>query len=350
MRTIRVAAAQLGPIQKAERREAVVARMIALLDQANAAGADLIVYPELALTTFFPRWYMTDQAEVDAWFEREMPNAATRPLFERAAQYGIGMTFGYAELTPDGHRFNTSILVDPANRRQVPQGASARPREFDPERAFQHLEKRYFEPGNLGFNVWRTMGGIVGMCICNDRRWPETYRVLGLQGVEMVLLGYNTPSINSAEDRRGPESGCSTTALGCRPAPIRIRPGWWRRQGRRRGRHPLIGGSVIVDPDGEIVAEARRERTSWWSTAAISTPRRSARRRSSTSRATGASSTTAGSPAAPARCRRRKTRCPASAFVTENQLANCTVPSAMVTAACVGSITGIPSACSSGLR
>src|SRR4029077_15229884 len=91
MRVINVAATQLGPIQNAESREAVVKRMIALMDEAKARGADLIVYPELALTTFFPRWYMEDQAEVDAWFEREMPNAATRPLFERAAHHQIAM-------------------------------------------------------------------------------------------------------------------------------------------------------------------------------------------------------------------------------------------------------------------
>src|SRR5262249_26247456 len=57
-------------------------------------------------------WYMTEPAEVDAWFEREMPSAATRPLFERAAENRIGLSFGYAELTADGHHFNTSILVD----------------------------------------------------------------------------------------------------------------------------------------------------------------------------------------------------------------------------------------------
>src|ERR1700759_232149 len=82
MRILTVAAAQMGPIQKADPRQAVVARMLALMDEAKAARADLIVYPELALTTFFPRWPMTDQNEVDAWFEREMPNEATRPLFE----------------------------------------------------------------------------------------------------------------------------------------------------------------------------------------------------------------------------------------------------------------------------
>ena len=168
---------------------------------------NFVVFTELALTTFFPRWYMTDQAEVDQWFEREMPNAATRPLFEKAAQYKIGFYLGFAELTPDGHHYNTAILVDRDGKivgkyRKVHLPGHD---EFDQERAFQHLEKRYFEPGNLGFPVWRTMGGIMGMCICNDRRWPETYRVMGLQGVEMVVLGYNTPSVNSQKAEEGPE-------------------------------------------------------------------------------------------------------------------------------------------------
>ncbi len=125
MRVINVAAAQMGPIQKADSREAVVKRMLALMDEARARGADLIVYPELALTTFFPRWYMEDQAEVDAWFEREMPNAATKPLFERAAQHQMAMSFGYAELTSDGHRFNTS-----ASSPTSPPGLSASTARF----------------------------------------------------------------------------------------------------------------------------------------------------------------------------------------------------------------------------
>src|SRR5215218_4348560 len=145
MRVINVAAAQLGPIQKAESRQAVVKRMIALMDEATARGADLIVYPELALTTFFPRWYMTDQAEVDTWFEREMPNAATRPLFERAAKHQMAMNFGYAELTPDGHHFNTSILTDKSGKivgkyRKIHLPGHV---EYDTKRSHQHLEKRY---------------------------------------------------------------------------------------------------------------------------------------------------------------------------------------------------------------
>jgi N-carbamoyl-D-amino-acid hydrolase len=116
MRVIKVAAAQMGPIQRAEGRDVVVGRMLALMDEAKEKGADLIVYPELALTTFFPRWYVEDRAEFDNWFEREMPGPATKPLFERAAQHQMAMNFGYAELTPVGHHFNTAILIDKSGK------------------------------------------------------------------------------------------------------------------------------------------------------------------------------------------------------------------------------------------
>src|SRR5262245_54202999 len=109
-RNIKVAAAQLGPIQKAESRAVVVDRMLTLMRQAR--GCDLIVYPELTLTTFFPRWHYAERAEADVWFEREMPGPATRPLFDEAKRAGMAMSFGYAELTPEGQHFNTSILVD----------------------------------------------------------------------------------------------------------------------------------------------------------------------------------------------------------------------------------------------
>src|SRR3979409_1655312 len=262
MRVINVAAAQLGPIQKADSREAVVKRMIALMDEAKARSADLIVYPELTLTTFFPRWYMEDQAEVDAWFEQEMPTPATKRLFERAARHQMAMSFGYAELTPDGRYFNTCILTDKLARivgkyRKVHLPGHS---EFDTERAFQHLEKRYFLPGDLGFNVWRALGGIFGMAVCNDRRWPETYRVMGLQGVEMVLIGYNTPSVNAQKSEEGPEKrlfhhNLSVQAGAYQNSTFVIATA---KCGVEDG-HPLFGGSCIVNPDGEIIATARTE-------------------------------------------------------------------------------------------
>jgi len=261
-RVLRVAAAQSGPIQRADSRQVVVARMIDQLDRAAAAKCDLVVFTELALTTFFPRWYMTDAAAIDAYFERAMPNAATRPLFERAAQHGIVISFGYAELTPEGRRFNTSILTDRSGKivgkyRKVHLPGHA---EFDPNRSFQHLEKRYFEPGDLGFPVWRTLGGILGMCICNDRRWPETWRVLGLQGVEMVVLGFNTPTVNSQKAEEGPEQRMFQHRLSLQAGAYQNAT--WVVAAAKCGvedGHPLMGGSMIVDPNGEIVAQAGSE-------------------------------------------------------------------------------------------
>jgi predicted amidohydrolase len=262
MRVLNVAAAQMGPIQKAESRESVVKRMLALLEEAKSKRADLVIYPELALTTFFPRYYMEDQAEVDRWFEARMPNEATRPLFEAATKANIALSIGYAELTPDGHHFNTQILTDRTGtivgkyRKVHLPGHS----EFDPDRAFQHLEKRYFEPGDLGFPVFRALGGIFGMLVCNDRRWPEAYRVMGLQGVEIVVLGYNTPSVNSQKPTEGPEQRLFHNRLS-------VQAGAYQnstfvvavaKAGDEDG-HPLIGGSLIVNPDGEIMVEARTE-------------------------------------------------------------------------------------------
>jgi predicted amidohydrolase len=185
-----------------------------------------------------------------------MPNAATMPLFACAAEYQMAMSFGYAELTPDGHHFNTCILTDKSAKIVGKYRKTHLPghSEFDPERAFQHLEKRYFEPGDTGFPVWRNMGGIFGMAICNDRRWPETYRVMGLQGVEMVLLGYNTPVHNAP----APEHD----ALSLFHNHLSMQAGAYQngcfvvgvaKCGVEEGVE-MIGGSAIIAPSGEIVA------------------------------------------------------------------------------------------------
>ncbi|MGB7181706.1 MAG: N-carbamoyl-D-amino-acid hydrolase [Burkholderiaceae bacterium] len=262
MRNVRVGAAQMGPIQKADSREAVVSRMSKLLDQAIAQQCDFVVFTELTLTTFFPRWYHEDRVEADTWFERSMPNAVTQPLFDKARENKVAISLGYAELTPDGEHYNTSILVDKTGQtvgkyRKVHLPGHV---EFDTERDFQHLEKRYFLPGNLGFPVFRTLDGIIGMCICNDRRWPETYREMGLQGVEMVVLGFNTPSVNSQRPSEGPEKRIFHHKLSLQAGAYQNST--WvvavAKAGVEDG-HPLFGSTCIVDPDGMIVAESTTE-------------------------------------------------------------------------------------------
>ena len=257
-RSLPLAVAQLGPIARDETRASAVKRMIALLRKADDAGSKLIVFPELALTTFFPRWYFEDQADVDAFFETDMPNADTEPLFDAAARAGIAFYLGYAELINHNdttRRFNTSILVDQAGEIVGKYRKIHLPghRELEPDFPFQHLEKRYFETGDLGFPVFNTLNTTLGMCICNDRRWPETYRMLGLQGVEIVMLGYNTP----VHYPRAPEldhlqdfHNHLSLQAGA------YQNGTWVAAAAKAGCEEncdMIGGSCIVSPSGEIV-------------------------------------------------------------------------------------------------
>lgn len=193
-RFLTVAAAQLGPIARNETRAEVVSRLIALLRLAHDQGAELVMYPELALTTFFPRWFIEDEDELNSFYETEMPGPQTQPLFDEAARLGVGFCLGYAELTDDGHRYNTTMLVErdgtivgTYHKVHLPGHA-----DNQPWRPFQHLERRYFEPGHE-FKVFDAFGGKIGLATCNDRRWPETYRSLALQGAELIMIGYNTP-------------------------------------------------------------------------------------------------------------------------------------------------------------
>jgi predicted amidohydrolase len=262
-RRIRIGGAQVGAISRSDSKKEIVGRLIALLQQAGEEGCGLVVFPELALSTFFPRWY-ADRDGMDGYFEEEMPSEATRPLFEEARRLGIGFSLGYAELArEDGRlrRFNTNILVERSGEivgkyRKIHLPGHA---EYEPQRSHQHLEKRYFEVGDTGLQVWDAFGGRVGMAICNDRRWVETYRVLGLQNVELILIGYNTPVADSlsgeSEELRmfhnhlTMQAGAyqnSTWVVGVAKAGV-------------EDDHRLMGGSVIIAPTGEIVAQARTE-------------------------------------------------------------------------------------------
>jgi N-carbamoyl-D-amino-acid hydrolase len=263
-RHLNAAVAQLGPIHLADNRAGVVKRLMALMREARARGARFVVFPELALTTFFPRWWMTDESEIDHFFERHMPNPETRPLFDLAAELGVGFYLGYAELAQENgedRHYNTAILVDESGRiigryRKIHLPGHA---EHLPKAPFQHLEKRYFDVGNEGFRVWRAFDAVVGMCICNDRRWPETWRVMGLQGVEIVALGYNTPIQNihhpEPEHLRMFHHLLSLQAGAYRNAA-------WMLAAAKCGAEDgfaMIGGSAIVAPSGEIAARALSE-------------------------------------------------------------------------------------------
>jgi len=266
-RRLKVAAAQLGPIHLADSRASVVKRLMAMTREAHASGARFIVFPELALTTFFPRWWFETQDEVDRFFEAQMPGPETMPLFALARELGVGFYLGYAELTEEEgktRRYNTSILVAPDGRivgkyRKIHLPGHS---EHLPDAPFQHLEKRYFDVGDLGFNVWRMFDQnlLVGQCICNDRRWPETFRVMALKGAEMIVLGYNTPTENIYSPQEPPYLRVFHHLLTCQAAAYQN--GSWLVATAKAGKEDgfgMFGCSVIVAPTGEVVAKTISE-------------------------------------------------------------------------------------------
>jgi predicted amidohydrolase len=259
-RPIKVAAAQSGPVDKNVSRADVVERLITQMQHAHREGCQLIVYTECALTAFFAHWWIDDERELDRWFEREMPGPDTQPLFAEAARLGIGFSLGYAELaTVDGQtrRFNTSILVGQDGRIIGKHRKIHLPghHEHRPHNPFQNLEKRYFDVGDLGFQTWDAFGGTLGMSICNDRRWPESYRVLGLRGAEMILIGYNTPD-------NIPEYPELDRLVGfhhelCMQAGANENAAWVVAVGKGGVEEGVsqIGLTSIIAPSGEIVAQ-----------------------------------------------------------------------------------------------
>jgi len=261
-RNLRVAAAQMGPVSKDDSKSAVVDRLIALLNLASEENVELVVYPELTLTTFFPRWFVENEndLELESFFETSMPSYETEPLFLKAKELGVGFCLGYAELTEEGERYNTQILVDDLGSivgkyRKVHLPGHE---EHEPWRKFQHLERRYFQAGD-SFPTWRAFGGILGMAICNDRRWSETYRSLALAGAELILIGYNTPihyapdpsqdKLASFHSRLVMQSGAYQN--GCYVVGV-------AKGGIEEGVESL-SDSCIIGPSGEILAEAKTD-------------------------------------------------------------------------------------------
>jgi hypothetical protein len=256
-RHLTVAAAQMGPVQQHHTRAEVVDRLVALLQQAHSMGAELVVFPELALTTFFPRWFVDDITEADHWYERAMPNAVTQPLFDEAKRLGVGFCLGYALIDADGRRWNVQTLVERDGSIVATYKKTHIPghEHHEPDRPFQHAERYYFEPSPDGFGVWRAFGGLVGMAICNDRRWPETYREMGLQGVELVLIGYNTPIHYVPDPSQDILQGFHNALVMQSGA---YQNGTWvvgvAKGGVEEGVDSL-GQSMIVAPSGQIVAQ-----------------------------------------------------------------------------------------------
>jgi predicted amidohydrolase len=258
-RYLELAVCQTGPVQRRDTRTETVARLVQMLERAARGGAELAVFPELALTPFFPRWALEDADAVDAFYETGLPNAGTEPLYAAARKLRIGFALGFAELDATAgrrRRFNSMDLVGNDGRRIGRYRKIHIPGSSEPEAGVTtHLERRYFEPGDLGFPVFSYRGVRIGLALCNDRRWPETYRMLCLNGAQVALIGYNTPVVleeapalahlRMFHNHLPMQAGAYQNTLWVAAA---------AKAGLEEGQ-ALIGGSCVIAPTGELVAQ-----------------------------------------------------------------------------------------------
>ena len=243
-RYVTVAAAQMGPNNEGASREEIVERMLVLLERATREGVELIAYPEMALTTYFPKKIRRD---FDQFFETEVPPKALEPLLRRAAEARVAVHVGFCEKA-DGKYFNSALLTDRDGRLCGTFRKIHLPGTKAPDGFAQVHEPYYFAHGDTGYRVWDCAGARVGIAICQDRRYPESYRALALQGAEIILIGYNTPISALALDLNELCMRAGAYANACFVVCI-------AKAGIEDGVE-LIGGSCVINPQGQVVARA----------------------------------------------------------------------------------------------
>jgi predicted amidohydrolase len=242
-RTIRVAAAQTGPVLSEDMAPGieVACRMVR---EAASQGGDIICFSELFLTPFFPNQLRPDYEH----FFLQLPSPVTDPLFETARRCHIALIFPFGEKAGQ-HYFNSAAVFDRAGRHVGTYRKVHIPAIFpsNSKGGTGSYEKFYFTPGDA-LPLFEMEGVRFGIQICYDRKFPEGSRVLALQGAEIIFMpicaatyGENVLRGDTWElplQCRAYESGIFVVAV--------------NRVGNENGRLH-IGKSMIVNPIGASV-------------------------------------------------------------------------------------------------
>lgn len=245
-----VASVQMEP--RIGQKKQNVLRTLRLINEAAAAGAKLVVLPELANTG-----YMFESREEALGQAEPIAGGATANAWSDAARsLGIHIVGGIAELGDDGRLYNSALLTGP-------QGAIGTYRKL-------HLwneENRIFERGNQGLPVFETAIGRLALAICYDGWFPEVYRLLAVQGADIICVPTNwVPMPCQSPDSTAMAHVLTMAAAHSNGISIICA----NRIGTERAQ-PFIGQSLIVGPhgwplagpasaDGECILYARIDR------------------------------------------------------------------------------------------
>ncbi|MCJ2073227.1 nitrilase family protein [Methylobacterium sp. J-030] len=232
-------------IQFAPEFGAVDANMARAAERVRAAAADgsrLIVLPELASTGYV----FESQAEAVALAEPVPDGPTTRAWVALAAELGIHVVAGIAERAGDV-LYNAAVIVGPGGY----IGTYRKAHLWD-------RENEFFARGDLGFPVFETDLGRVGVAICYDGWFPETFRQLALGGAEIVCIPTNWVPM---PDQPAGEAAMANTLHRAAAHSNGIFIACADRVGVERGQ-PFEGQSLIIGPKGwPLAGPASREGT-----------------------------------------------------------------------------------------
>jgi predicted amidohydrolase len=228
---IRIACHQLAPV--VGELEANRERALAAIDAAAAAGAQVVVLPELVTSGYV----FADAAEA-----RSLAEPAGGPTLEgwtaRAADRGLVIAGGFAELGDDGRVYNSAAIVDPSGVRAVYRKVHLWDREPD-----------CFVPGDAPPPVVDTPHGRIGLIVCYDLEFPEWTRAAALRGAELLCVPTNWPR-GPRPDGERPMEVVKTMAAA---ATNRMFVAACDRCGTERG-VDWVAGTAIASPDGWLLA------------------------------------------------------------------------------------------------
>jgi len=207
-----------------------LAEIVARLREAASNGAQLVVFPECAISGYgFPDLESARRAA------ERIPGPVTEQLAEVCAELGVYTVVGLLERDAEAV-YNAAILVGPGELLGVYRKLHLPYLGVD----------RFATPGNRGFQVWHTPLGCIGIAICYDLRFPEALRALALQGAEIIALPTNWPETSELM----PDFVTRTRALENRTYLLAC-----NRVGEESG-FRFFGRSQVVGTSGKVIVEA----------------------------------------------------------------------------------------------
>ncbi len=208
--------------------------------RAAAAGANVIAYPELALSKFFPQHEHHPNARE---FAETVPGPTTTQVSRLAKEFGLVTVLNLYEEAETG-LYDSSPVID-ADGTLLGVTRMVHITDY----ACFH-EQAYYTPGDRGAPVYATQAGRIGVSICYDRHYPEYMRALGVAGANLVII----PQAGAVDE--WPD--------GMYEAEVRtaaFQNGYFAALCNRVGaeeRLTFAGESFVVDPSGRIIAQAKR--------------------------------------------------------------------------------------------